>query len=191
MHCHICSSCEDEKKTNSFQKGSKTCKGCQTLQCDACQQHRKISVFSATDLYHKKSHGQSLVCPDCTAIGCTNRTPEKRACTSCHKLKGINKFDKKQWDNNGQRNHRLVCKDCEEQNVTRLKSLRQLVTQKDAWKCKCSQRAGHGDRCPLKPTPAGKRERWPGKNTGVLADDKDFLNDQKPDLWIRRLRCNH
>ena len=94
------------------------------LSIPGCQQpnfqDRKLSVFSATGLDNKKSHGQSLVCPDCTAIGCTNRTPEKRSCTSCHSLKGINKFDKNQCKNNGLRNHRLVCKDCDEQNVTRL-----------------------------------------------------------------------
>ena len=40
-----------------------------------------------------------------------------------------------------------------------------------------------GDRCSLKPTSAGERERRQKKNTRVLADDKDFLNDQKdPDL---------
>ena len=132
--------------------------------------------------------GRKLICPSCVAKGCTSRTTRLNPCSSCKELKGIEKFDKKQWNHYEENRNTLVCTDCAKRNLIKLKHLRSLV-QKSKLKCKCNNRVGHGERCPLFGTSFGDR-RWPGQDTGVSDADQKKLHEQKPDWWCRALRRN-
>jgi len=127
-----------------------------------------------------------LVCPDCRARGRTPRDIRLAPCSECKEEYGVDKFDEKQWYNfHNLDRKRLICTSCRKYHAERLERLKRLVQKPDSWRCTCRDRlAGHAPKCPLTPTRYGER-RWPGKNKGVLLEDKDFLDQHQPEWWLK------
>ena len=180
--CHRCSACKKRKETKDFVQRAETCRACKMYECEGCQKKQRATAYESDVMESFRKRGTKLICQGCAKQGHTRHCVDVVECKTCLTSLGHLRFDRSEWIK-ARRATRVACKNCEDRRERELAA----KLRKTAYKCisKCS-RFVHVPQCPLFGHGGFRAPPHPGLDTGVSAEDVEFLKRRRPLLWLEK-----
>ena len=178
--CHRYSACKKRKETKDFAQRAETCRACKMYECEGCRKEQRATAYESDVMESFRKRGTKLICQGCAKQGHTRHCVDVVECKTCLTSLGHLRFDRSEWIK-ARRATRVACKNCEDRRE------RELAGKLRKTACKCISKCSgfvHVPQCPLFGRGGFRVPPHPGLDTGVSAEDVEFLKRRKPLLWF-------